>query len=208
MFDNPQQEVKNMSKKLRPIKLSDEAFELFYKEIYAEFGPKDVPPVDVNPKKEIQEEVAEEVIEVAQEPVPEEIPEEIPNVVFEEVQEEVPAEIVEETQEEAAEEDPDELNPFLDLDEEPETEMDAEEAEEVQAAPEVEYVDHSVQEEAAKAAAQIRDVQEDEVMDDYNDGEEMDAPKKKKGVKALVFAICLELLAIAGVVAYWLLYIL
>ena len=72
MFDNPQQEVKNMSKKLRPIKLSDEAFELFYKEIYAEFGPKDVPPVDVNPKKEIQEEVAEEPetekVEVVEQP--------------------------------------------------------------------------------------------------------------------------------------------
>ena len=29
MFDNPQREVKNMSKKLRPIKMSDEEFELF-----------------------------------------------------------------------------------------------------------------------------------------------------------------------------------
>ena len=64
MFDNPQQEVKNMSKKLRPIKLSDEEFELFYKEIYAEFGPKDVPPVVVNPKVE----------EIPAEPVVEEIP--------------------------------------------------------------------------------------------------------------------------------------
>ena len=49
MFDNPQQEVKKMSKKLRPIKMSDEEFELFYKEIYAEFGPKNTAPVTVNP---------------------------------------------------------------------------------------------------------------------------------------------------------------
>ena len=56
MFENPRQEVKNTSKKLRPIKLSDEAFELFYKEIYAEFGPKDVPQVELNPKVEVQAE--------------------------------------------------------------------------------------------------------------------------------------------------------
>ena len=77
MFDNPQQEVKNMSKKLRPIKLSDEEFELFYKEIYAEFGPKDVPPVVVNPK--VEEIPAEPVVEeIPAEPVAEEVPQEIP----------------------------------------------------------------------------------------------------------------------------------
>ena len=87
MFDNPQQEVKNMSKKLRPIKLSDEEFELFYKEIYAEFGPKDVPPVDLNPqvKEVVPEPVAEEV---PKEPVEEEVPQEVPaEAVHEEVQE-------------------------------------------------------------------------------------------------------------------------
>ena len=47
MFDNPQQEAKNLSKKLRPIKMSDEEFELFYKEIYAEFGPKEIPALDL-----------------------------------------------------------------------------------------------------------------------------------------------------------------
>ena len=83
MFDNPQQEVKNMSKKLRPIKMSDEDFELFYKEIYAEFGPKDVPPVELNPKKEtVQEEVIAEVREAVpteiQEPVEEPVPQEVP----------------------------------------------------------------------------------------------------------------------------------
>ena len=78
MFDNPQREVKNTSKKLRPIKMSDEEFELFYKEIYAEFGPKDVPPVDLNPQvKEIPvEPVVEE--EPVVEPVEEEIPQEVP----------------------------------------------------------------------------------------------------------------------------------
>ena len=87
MFDNPQREVKNTSKKLRPIKMSDEEFELFYKEIYAEFGPKDVPPVDLNPQvkevpvePQVEEEpqvvVAEEVPVV--EPVEEEIPQEVP----------------------------------------------------------------------------------------------------------------------------------
>ena len=33
-------------------------------------------------------------------------------------------------------------------------------------------------------------------------------PKKEKGIGGLVFTICLELLAITGIVAYWLLYIL
>ena len=154
MFDNPQQEVKNMSKKLRPVKLSDEAFELFYKEIYAEFGPKDVPPVELNPKKE-------------------EIPEEIREDIFEEVSAE--------TQEETAD--------FKD---------DVEESE----------ADDAIQEEAAKAAALIRNIQEDEVIDDNTDGVKLTKPKKEKGIKGLVFTICLECLAIAGVIAYWLLYIL
>ena len=69
MFDNPQQETKKMSKKLRPIKMSDEDFELFYKEIYAEFGPKGVPAFD--PKAQVEEPVAEEI---PAEPVIEEIP--------------------------------------------------------------------------------------------------------------------------------------
>ena len=78
MFDNPQREVKNTSKKLRPIKMSDEEFELFYKEIYAEFGPKDVPPVDLNPQvKEVPMEPQVEEAPVV-EPVEEEIPQEVP----------------------------------------------------------------------------------------------------------------------------------
>ena len=155
MFDNPQQEVKNMSKKLRPIKMSDEDFELFYKEIYAEFGPKDVPPVELNPKKEtVQEEVIAEVREAVpteiQEPVEEPVPQEVP----------------------------------------------------------VTEADMSVQEEAAKAAARIRNIQKDEVIDNYTDGVKLVKPKKEKGITGLVVTICLECLAIAGIVAYWLLYIL
>ena len=155
MFDNPQQEVKNMSKKLRPIKMSDEDFELFYKEIYAEFGPKDVPPVELNPKKEtVQEEVIAEVREAVpteiQEPVEEPAPQEVP----------------------------------------------------------VTEADMSVQEEAAKAAARIRNIQNDEVIDSYTDGVKLVKPKKEKGITGLVVTICLECLAIAGIVAYWLLYIL
>ena len=78
MFDNPQREVKNTSKKLRPSKMSDEEFELFYKEIYAEFGPKDVPPVDLNPQ--VKEVPVEPVVEEAPvvEPEEEEIPQEVP----------------------------------------------------------------------------------------------------------------------------------
>ena len=103
MFDNPQREVKNTSKKLRPIKMSDEEFELFYKEIYAEFGPKDVPPVDLNPQvkevpaePQVEEEpqvvVAEPVVEeVLLEPAEEEIPQEVP---VEDIPQEVPAEPV------------------------------------------------------------------------------------------------------------------
>ena len=166
MFDNPQQNVTNNSKKLRPIKLSDEAFELFYKEIYAEFGPKDVPPVELNPKKAVQEEA--------------------------------PAAVSAPVAEEASEE----FNPFLSEPVEAETEAPAAAAE-----PETEE-DNTIQEDAAKAAAVIRNVQEDEVINDYTDGVQLVKPKKKKGIKGLVITICLELLAIAGVVAYWLLYIL
>ena len=147
MFDNPQQEVKSMSKKLRPIKLSDEEFELFYKEIYAEFGPKDVPPVVVNPK--VEEPVAEEPVEVEipAEPVAEEAPQELP------------------------------AEPVYAPEEEP------------------------VQEEAAKAAAVICDVQEDELV--YEE-ESAAKPKKSRSVPALIVILCLEALAIAGVAAYWL----
>ena len=145
MFDNPQQEVKNMSKKLRPVKLSDEAFELFYKEIYAEFGPKDVPPVELNPRKEAP--VEEPVVE---------------------------APVVEE--------------PMVESVEEP--------------------LDNGLQEEILQAAAMIRDVQNDEIIDEDTEGVTLVKPKKEKGIGGLVFTICLELLAITGIVAYWLLYIL
>ena len=145
MFDNPQQEVKNMSKKLRPVKLSDEAFELFYKEIYAEFGPKDVPPVELNPRKEAP--VEEPVVE---------------------------APVVEE--------------PMVENVEEP--------------------LDNGLQEEILQAAAMIRDVQNDEIIDEDTEGVTLVKPKKEKGIGGLVFTICLELLAITGIVAYWLLYIL
>ena len=145
MFDNPQQEVKNMSKKLRPVKLSDEAFELFYKEIYAEFGSKDVPPVELNPRKEAP--VEEPVVE---------------------------APVVEE--------------PMVESVEEP--------------------MDNGLQEEILQAAAMIRDVQNDEIIDEDTEGVTLVKPKKEKGIGGLVFTICLELLAITGIVAYWLLYIL
>ena len=145
MFDNPQQEVKNMSKKLRPVKLSDEAFELFYKEIYAEFGPKDVPPVELNPRKEAP--VEEPVVE---------------------------APVVEE--------------PMVESVEEP--------------------MDNGLQEEILQAAAMIRDVQNDEIIDEDTEGVTLVKSKKEKGIGGLVFTICLELLAITGIVAYWLLYIL
>ena len=149
MFDNPQQEVKNMSKKLRPVKLSDEAFELFYKEIYAEFGPKDVPPVELNPKKEAP--VEEPVVEV---PVAEE----------------------------------------------PMVEQQAESVEEP--------MDNGLQEEILQAAAMIRDVQNDEIIDEDTEGVTLVKSKKEKGIGGLVITLCLELLAIAGIVAYWMLYIL
>ena len=153
MFDNPQNEVNIMSKKLRPPKMSDEEFELFYKEIYAEFGPKPVAPVE----PEIQEEVIEE------EPV---------------------AEIEPEVQEE---------------EEDFQAALEAEiEAEATQA----------IQEEAAKAAAVIRHVQEDEVIDTNTNGVKLVKPKKEKGVGGLVVIICLELLAIAAVAGYWMVHIL
>ena len=142
MFDNPQQEVKKMSKKLRPIKMSDEEFELFYKEIYAEFGPKDAAPLTVNPQVEAP----------VEEPLAEEIPQEAP------------------------------------------------------AAPAYPPVEEAPQESTAKAAAVIRNVREDEVIDDYTDG--VKVTKKEKGVAGLVITLCIECLAIAGVVAYWLIHIL
>ena len=104
MFDNPQNKVNTTSKKLRPIKMSDEEFELFYKEIYAEFGPKDVAPVDLIPQVQVevpaepQVEEAPQVVEA--EPVVEEVPlepvaEEVPvEPVEEEIPQEVPAEPV------------------------------------------------------------------------------------------------------------------
>ena len=155
MFDNPQQEAKNMSKKLRPVKLSDEAFELFYKEIYAEFGPKDVPPVELNPKKEIQTE--EEII--------------VPDVV------EAPEQTVAE---------PEMKEP----------------------ASNIPAADNSLQEEIAQAAAMIRDVQGDQIIDENTEGVTLVKTKKEKGLGGLIVTICLELLAIAGIVGYWLLYIL
>ena len=153
MFDNPQQEVKKMSKKLRPIKMSDEEFELFYKEIYEEFGPKGVPAFD--PKAYVAEPVEESVEEFVEEPV-------VPMV--DEVPVETPA------------------APIY---------------------PPVEEVD---QELTAKAAAVIRDVQEDEAIDDYTDG--VKVTKKEKGVVGLVVTLCFECLAIIGVVAYWLVHVL
>ena len=159
MFDNPQQEVKNMSKKLRPVKLSDEAFELFYKEIYAEFGPKDVPPVELNPKKEVP--VEQPIVEA---PVVDEPIVDAPVV---------KAPIVEQQVETSATPD-----------------------------------DTSLQEEILQAAAMIRDVQNDEIIDEDTEGITLVKPKKEKGVGGLIFTICLELLAIAGVVGYWLVHIL
>ena len=151
MFDNPQQEAKNLSKKLRPIKMSDEEFELFYKEIYAEFGPKEIPALDLK----------EQAPAAPQEPV-----------------EAIPAEPVQEMAEEAVVE---------------EAPMDA--------------TDTLVQEEAAKAAAVIRNVREDEVIKGSTKGVKIKG-KKEKGLKGLVITLCLECLAIAGIVAYWLLYLL
>ena len=157
MFDNPQQEVKNMSKKLRPIKMSDEEFELFYKEIYAEFGPKGVPAFDRNAQvaKPVEEPVAEPAMEPAaevfEEPVAEEIPQEAP-------------------------------------------------------AATVYYPQEEIQENTAKAAAKIRNVHADEVIDDYTD--DVQIVKKEKGITGLVVTLCFECLAIAGVVAYWLIHIL
>lgn len=151
MFDNPQKEVNNTSKKLRPVKMSDEEFELFYKEILAEFGPKPVAPVE--PEPEVQEEVTEAVAESEPE--------------------------VEEEDTEAA----------------LEAEIEAE-------------ANQAIQEEAAKAAAVIRNIQKDEVIDGNTNGVKLVKPKKQKGIAGLVITLCLELLAIGGIVAYWLLYLL
>ena len=171
MFDNPQQEVKKMSKKLRPIKMSDEEFELFYKEIYAEFGPKGVPAFD--PKAQVEEPVAEPVEEIVEEPVQEPVIEVVEEPVAVPVEEPV-------AEEEISVEIP--AEPVFTPDEE------------------------EIQENTAKAAAVIRNVQEDEFFDDYDDGEV--PAKKEKGVAGLVVTLCIECLAIAGVVAYWLLNIL
>ena len=146
MFDNPQNEVNHMSKKLRPPKMSDEEFELFYKEILAEFGPKPVAPVEPDP---IEEAIAETEPEVQEEDITAALEAEI-------------------------------------------------EAEATQA----------IQKEAAQAAAVIRNVQEDEVIDGDTAGVKLVKPKKEKGIAGLVVTLCLELLAIAGIVAYWMLYIL
>ena len=146
MFDNPQNEVNHMSKKLRPPKMSDEEFELFYKEILAEFGPKPVAPVEPDP---IEEAIAETEPE--------------------------------------------------DQEEDTVAALEAEiEAEATQA----------IQKEAAKAAAVIRNVQQDKVIDHDTNGVKLVKPKKQKGIAGLVVTLCLELLAIAGIVAYWMLYIL
>lgn len=146
MFDNPQNEVNHMSKKLRPPKMSDEEFELFYKEILAEFGPKPVAPVEPDP---IEEAIAETEPE--------------------------------------------------DQEEDTVAALEAEiEAEATQA----------IQKEAAKAAAVIRNVQQDKVIGHDTNGVKLVKPKKQKGIAGLVVTLCLELLAIAGIVAYWMLYIL
>ena len=146
MFDNPQNEVNHMSKKLRPPKMSDGEFELFYKEILAEFGPKPVAPVEPDP---IEKAIAE-------------------------------------------------------------TEPEVQEADEV-AALEAEIeaeATQAIQKEAAKAAAVIRNVQQDKVIGHDTNGVKLVKPKKQKGIAGLVVTLCLELLAIAGIVAYWMLYIL
>ena len=152
MFDNPQNNMNTTSKKIRPVKMSDEEFELFYKEILAEFGPKPVAPVEPDPVEEVQEEIAETVAKP-------------------EVQEEEDTQAI------------------------IEAEIEAE-------------ANQAIQEEAAKAAAVIRNVQKDEVIDGNTNGVKLVKPKKEKGIAGLVITLCLELLAIGGIVAYWLLYIL
>ena len=156
MFDNPQNNMNTTSKKIRPVKMSDEEFELFYKEILAEFGPKPVAPVEPDPVEEVQEEVVEAVAE--------------PEVQDEVVEEEDTQAIIE-------------------------AEIEAE-------------ANQAIQEEAAKAAAVIRNVQHDEIIDGNTNGVKLVKPKKEKGIAGLVITLCLELLAIGGIVAYWLLYIL
>ena len=152
MFDNPQNNMNTTSKKIRPVKMSDEEFELFYKEILAEFGPKPVAPVEPDPVEEVQEEIVETVAEP-------------------EVQEEEDTQAI------------------------IEAEIEAE-------------ANQAIQEEAAKAAAVIRNVQKDEVISDNTNGVKLVKPKKEKGIAGLVITLCLELLAIGGIVAYWLLYLL
>ena len=156
MFDNPHNNVNTTSTKIRPVKMSDEEFELFYKEILAEFGPKPVAPVEPDPVEEVQEEIVEAVAE-------------------------------------------------------PEVQDEVEEEEDTQAAIEAEIeaeANQAIQEEAAKAAAVIRNVQNDEVIDGNTNGVKLVKAKKEKGIAGLVVTLCLELLAIGGIVAYWLLYIL
>ena len=171
MFDNPQKEVNNTSKKLRPVKMSDEEFELFYKEILAEFGPKPVAPVEPDP---VEEEFIEIIEEIAEEPAEE--------VATEEIQEAA-------AEEPAAEPEEDDAEAAI------EAEIEAE-------------ANQAIQEEAAKAAAVIRNVQKDEVISDNTNGVKLVKPKKQKGIAGLVITLILELLAIGGIVAYWLLYIL
>ena len=161
MFDNPQNNMNTTSKKIRPVKMSDEEFELFYKEIYAEFGPKGVPAFDRNAQvvEPVEEPVAEPVVEavvesaaeVAEEPMVEEVPQEAP-------------------------------------------------------AATVYYPEEEIQENTAKAAAVIRNVKSDEVIDDYTD--DVKIVKKEKGVAGLIVLLSLECLAIAAVVGYWLVHIL
>ena len=205
MSNNPKQEVQNTSKKLRPIKLSDEKFELFYKEIYAEFGPKDVPPVEVN--RQVKEVAPEPVAEEVPQVVAEEVVEEVPQVVVEEtVEEEVPQAVVEETVEEEVSqvvvEETVEEEIFQEVPvAEPAPRMAvAEPAEDLSEEFPMEPVCAPEEETAqAKAAAVICDVQGDEVI------HEGVKPKKSRAVTALIVILCMEAVAIAGLAAYWLL---
>ena len=199
MSNNPQQDIQNTGKKLRPIKLSDEKFELFYKEIYAEFGPKDVPPVEVYPQvKEIVVEPQEEEIpqmlpvEAVEEELFQDMPLEEPaqDIPVENVAEELTLDIPEEP---AIEEAPQEISA------EP-VEVDSSEAFPME--PVCASEEEPVQEDAAKAAAVVCDVQEDEVI---LEEENAAKPKKSRAVPALIAILCLEAVAIAGLAAYWLL---
>ena len=196
MSNNPKQEVQKTSAKLRPIKLSDEKFELFYKEIYAEFGPKDVPPVEVHRQaKEVAPEPVEEVVPqvVAEEVVEEEAPQVVAEEVVEEEAPQVVAEEVveEETPQVIAEEPVAEVAPRM-VPAEPVEDLSEEFPMEPVCAPEEESAQ-------AKAAAVICDVQEDEAI------HEGVKPKKSRAVTALIVILCMEAVAIAGLAAYWLL---